>query len=81
MQIYQHLSVIYSGWEMQNNIAKCETLLQNLRQIYILENIFTYTTKLQEQNIFIKDETNLHSRKLIYKMRNTFTSPQTNIIL
>ena len=34
--------VYYSGWEVQNNITKCETLLQSLRQIDILENIFAY---------------------------------------
>lgn len=29
------------GWEVQNKIMKCETLLTDLRQSYILENNFT----------------------------------------
>ncbi len=49
---------------MQNNITKCETLLRSSRQIYILENIFTYhKTQLHGKNTFTKDETNLHFRK------------------
>ena len=46
------------------NNHKCETLLKSLRQIYILEDIFTYyTTKLYEQNI-------LPRTKQIYILEN-----------
>lgn len=34
------MTEIYGGREVQTNIRKCETLLQRLRQIHILENIF-----------------------------------------
>ncbi len=70
----------YGGREVQNNITKCETLLRSSRQIYILENIFTYhKTQLHGKNTFTKDETNLHFRKQINKTQNTFTSPETNL--
>ncbi len=62
------------------NITKCETLLRSSRQIYILENIFTYhKTQLHGKNTFTKDETNLHFRKQMNKTQNTFTSPETNL--
>ncbi len=70
----------YRGREVRNNITKCETLLRSSRQIYILENIFTYhKTQLHGKNTFTKDETNLHFRKQINKTQNTFTSPETNL--
>ncbi len=70
----------YGGREVQNNITNCETLLRSSRQIYILENIFTYhKTQLHGKNTFTKDETNLHFRKQINKTQNTFTSPETNL--
>ncbi len=70
----------YGGREVRNNITKCETLLRSSRQIYILENIFTYhKTQLHGKNTFTKDETNLHFRKQINKTQNTFTSPETNL--
>ena len=73
-------SFIYGGREVQINITKSETLLQSLRQIYILENIFTYhKTKLHYHNAFTSPETNLHFRKQINKTQNTFTSPETNL--
>ncbi len=57
----------YGGREVQNNITKCETLLRSSRQIYILENIFTYhKTELHGKNTFTKDETNLHFGKHFY---------------
>ncbi len=72
--------VLYGGREVQNNITKCETLLWSSRQIYILENIFTYhKTQLHGKNTITKDETNLHFRKQINKTQNTFTSPETNL--
>ncbi len=72
--------IMYGGREVQNNITKCETLLRSSRQIYILENIFTYhKTQLHGKNTFTKDETNLHFRKQINKTQNTFTSPETNV--
>ncbi len=72
--------VYYGGREVQNNITKCETLLRSSRQIYILENIYTYhKTQLHGKNTFTKDETNLHFRKQINKTQNTFTSPETNL--
>ncbi len=56
---------------MQNKITKCETLLQSLRQIYNLDNFFTfYKTKLHKQNTFTNDKINFHSRKQMYKMHN-----------
>ncbi len=70
----------YRGREVRNNITKCETLLRSSRQIYILENIFTYhKTQLHGKNTFTKDETNLHFRKQINNTQNTFTSPETNL--
>src|SRR4029434_5231324 len=66
-------SVLYGGRELQTNITKSETLLQRLRQIYILENIFTYhKTKLHYHNAFTSPETNLHFRKQINKTNFIF---------
>ncbi len=56
----------YDAWEVQNKITKCETFLQTLRQIYILDK-----RKLHKQNTFIKDMTNLQV---------AFTSAETNRI-
>ena len=72
------LSDIYGGREVQTNITKSETLLQSLRQIYILENIFTYhKTKLHYHNTFTSPETNLHFRKQIYISENKLTLRET----
>ncbi len=72
-------AAFYGGREVQTKITKCETLLQTLRQIYMLENIFTYQkTELHYHNTFTSPETNLHFRKQINKKRNTFTSAETN---
>ena len=69
---------IYGGREVQTNITKSETLLQSLRQIYILENIFTYhKTKLHYHNTFTSPETNLHFRKQIYISENKLTRRKT----
>src|SRR4029434_10781210 len=71
---------IYGGREVQTNITKSETLLQSLRQNYILEKKITYhKTKLHYHNTFTSPETNLHFRKQINKTQNTFTSPETNL--
>ena len=61
----------YGGREVQTKITTYETLLQSLRQIYILENIFTYKTKWHYHNTFTSPETNLHFRKQINKTQNT----------
>src|SRR4029434_6475868 len=71
-------SVLYGGREVQTNITKSETLLQSLRQIYILENIFTYhKTKLHYHNTFTSPETNLHFRKQIHISENKLTRRKT----
>ncbi len=71
------MTVNYGGREVQNNITKCETLLRSSRQIYILENIFTYhKTQLHGENTFTKDETNLHFRKQINKSKTLLPVPK-----
>ena len=58
----QSLALYDGGREVQTKITTCETLLQSLRQIYILENIFTYhETKLHYHNTFTRPETNLQT--------------------
>ncbi len=70
----------YGDREVRNNITKCETLLRSSRQIYILENIFTYhKTQLHGKNTFTRTkqiyilENKLTRRKHFYQSRNKFT--------
>ena len=54
----------------QTTFQKCEILFQSLRQIYILEIIFTYHTS---RTLLPRTK---HFKEQIDKMQNTFTSPE-----
>ena len=56
---------------MQNNITKCETLLQSSRQICVLENIFRYhKTKFQDAK-HVYERCSRHSLAAIQILKRT----------
>ena len=75
----------YGGREVQTKITNCETLLQSLRQLYILENIFTYhKNNLQvpkqmyiSENKLTTRKTLLQTARQIYILENIFTYHKT----